>query len=297
MGSFEPVTLADKEKITRRLHMFSANEASEYTFTNLYIWSGVENIEWMESDHFMLLRTWPNGILHFLMAYADEGHWEEALNTAIASAESEGQRFSMHSLPTWYCDILQTQMPGTFRFTREAHLDDYVYNTSDLIHLTGKKYQAKRNHINRFMSVYGRRYAYEPYSPEMADSCMEVQDLWLSAQEDSDALQGERDSVQRALYHASELGVVGGVILVDGKPEAFSIGERLTENMAVIHIEKASEKIPELFPLINREFATHAFSGLQWINREEDMGNEGLMKAKQSYHPARMIEKYCATII
>ena len=296
MGSFEPVTIGDRERITRRLRLFPHNEASEYTFTNLYIWEGAEDIEWMESEDFMLLRTWPRGVLHYLMAFAEEDKLKEALETAIASARSEGRRFSMHSLPGWYCDMLRRQMPGRFVFTREPHLDDYVYESRDLIGLTGKKYQAKRNHINKFMSVYGSRFTYAPYEPGMADGCMEVYDRWISVQEDADALQSERISVERALRHAEALDVVGGVIFVDGKPEAFSMGERLTADMAVIHIEKVDLRIPELFSLVNREFVSHAFSDLPWINREEDMGNEGLKRAKQSYHPARMIEKYRATL-
>ena len=297
MGSFEPVSIGDKADITRRLRLFPYNEASEYTFTNLFIWEGAENIEWARNEDYMLIRTWPKGVLHYLMAFAKGDKLEEALETAISAAQAEGQRFSMHSLPAWYCDMLRDRLPGRLQFERETRLDDYVYNTGDLIHLSGKKYQAKRNHINKFMNIYGRRYDYAPYDQGMADGCMEVYDQWLSTQEDAASLQGERESVRRALYYADELGVTGGVILIDGQPEAFSIGEPLTRDMAVIHIEKANLRIPELFSLINREFIAHAFPGLPWINREEDMGNSGLKQAKQSYHPARMVEKYRATLI
>ncbi|MCL2121470.1 MAG: phosphatidylglycerol lysyltransferase domain-containing protein [Clostridiales bacterium] len=296
MASFEPIALGDRERLSRRLRMFPDNEASEYTFTNLYIWEGAENIEWLDTGDFMLLRTWPKGILHYLMAFAEDDKLEEALETAIRTAKADGRRFSMHSLPAWYCDKLRARLPGRFHFEREARLDDYVYHTRDLIELTGKKYQSKRNHINRFMSVYGRRYEYRTYDPAMADDCMEVYDSWLSTHEDPESLQSERESVRRALYHAKELDTVGGVILVDGRPEAFSIGERLTGDMAVIHIEKANLRIPELFSLINREFSSHAFADLLWINREEDMGDEGLRRSKQSYNPARMIEKYHAVL-
>jgi hypothetical protein len=143
------------------------------------------------------------------------------------------------------------------------------------------------------MSEFGSRYAYAPFEPAMADDCMEIYARWLATKGAFKVLQSERDSVQRALYHTNELGVDGGVILIDGKPEAFSIGERFTDDMAVIHIEKANIEIPELFSVVNREFTSHAFSDLLWINREEDMGDEGLRGAKQSYHPARMIQKFC----
>ncbi|MCL1848877.1 MAG: phosphatidylglycerol lysyltransferase domain-containing protein [Clostridiales bacterium] len=296
MGSFEPVSLGDKDRITSLLRMFPHNEASEYTFTNLFIWEGTDKIEWMEEDGFALFRTWPQGTLHYLIAYAEADRLHAALETAITTAAQAGQPFSMHSIPEWYRDMMMECMPNRFRFEREARLDDYIYHSTDLISLAGKKYQSKRNHINRFMNVYGRRYAYAPYALHMADDCMMIYDHWLQTHQEPEALHGERESVRRALYHADVLDVVGGVILVDDKPEAFSIGERLNEEMAIIHIEKANLKIPELFSLINRDFAANAFSDLKWINREEDMGDEGLWKAKQSYHPARMIEKYHATI-
>ena len=296
MGSFEPVRIEDKDRITGRLSLFPFNEASEYTFTNLFIWGSAERIEFMETDKFILIRSHPKGVLHNLMAYAEDSALEEALETAIARAKAEGQRFSMHSLPLWYRDKLEAIMPGRFLITRESRLDDYVYNTDDLINLRGRKYQSKRNHINRFLSVYGRRYEYARYDAGMADDCMMIYDEWMSAHEITDELRGERDSVWRALYHADELDAIGGVIMVDGKPEAFTMGERLTENMAVIHIEKANPRIPELFSIVNRDFVSHEFSDLAWINREEDMGNEGLQRAKQSYHPARMIEKYQAVL-
>ena len=296
MGSFEPVSLGDREEINRRLSLFPHNEASEYTFTNLYIWQKLENIAWMAGEDYMLLRIWPKGVLHYLMAIAPEDKQEEALEAAIATAREEDSPFVMQSLPAWYCDMLRERMPGRFHFEREVRLDDYIYATDDLVHLRGKKYQAKRNHINKFMHVYGRRYSYVPYEPEMADACMEVYDRWLEVHEETGELLAERESVKRALYHAEELGVVGGVILVDGMPEAFSIGEQMTGDTAVIHIEKVNPRIPELFSLINREFAAFAFEHLPWINREEDMGNEGLRRSKLSYHPTRMVKKYRATL-
>jgi hypothetical protein len=276
--------------------LYKGNEASEYSFTNLFIWSPGDQVEWMEGDGFMLFRTKPQTRTHYLMAFAPEDKTEPALEAAIAAAKADGERFSLHSLPEWYRDRIESRMPGRFAFEREPHHDDYIYNVEDLTSLAGKKYQAKRNHINRFMREYGGRFTYAAYERGMADGCMAIYARWLSTKEESQALRSERESVKRALYHAEELGIEGGVILVDGKPEAFSLGERITEDMAVIHIEKANLDIPELFALINREFASHAFAGMKWINREEDMGDEGMRTAKQSYHPARMVAKYRAVL-
>ncbi|MDR0469842.1 MAG: phosphatidylglycerol lysyltransferase domain-containing protein [Peptococcaceae bacterium] len=296
MGSFETVTLEDRSRIQRYLRLYVGNEASEYTFTNLYIWASDDEIECKEGDGFLLVRWRPEKVSHYLIAFAQEDRLGAALDEGIASARAGGERFSMHSLPEWYCDRIRACQPERFLFEHEPHNDDYIYLAEDLVNLAGKKYQSKRNHINKFMRVYGGRFAYAPYEQSMADDCMEIYAHWFSSQINTKALQTERESVRRALYHAEELGVAGGVILVDGKPEAFSLGELLTEDMAVIHIEKANLEIPELFALINREFAARAFPCVKWINREEDMGDEGLRNAKHSYHPARMIKKYRATL-
>jgi hypothetical protein len=291
MDSFKPVVLENRTRINNCLRVFPENETSEYTFTNLFIWSNADCIEWMEGDGFMLLRT--RG--RYMMAFARRDGLAAALDTAIAVSAAAGESFSMHSLPLWYCELLRELMPGRFEFAREPHLDDYVYNTKDLIELAGKKYHGKRNHINHLMSEYGERCVYTAYEQSMADACMRVYDSWLSVHDNPTAFSGERDSVRRALYNAQALELSGGVVMLDGVPRAFSLGERLTADMAVIHIEKASPEIPELFSLINREFA-QTFADMAWINREEDMGDEGLKRAKHSYRPARMIEKYCAVL-
>jgi len=297
MGSFEPITLKDRDRISRYLRIYPDNETSEYSFTNLFIWSGVENIEWRESDGIMCLRTWAGGVLRYLMAFAPEDRFNEALDTAIATSAEAGRPFFMHSLPDWYREKMEAHMPGRFTFAREPHMDDYVYRAKDLIKLPGKKYHAKRNHINRFMNEYGGRYIYAPYEESMAGACMEIYNRWLSGQRDPAPLCGERDSVACAIANAEALGVVGGVVLIDGVPQAFSLGERLTSDMAVIHIEKANPAIHGLFSVINRDFAANAFSDAAWINREEDMGDEGMKRAKLSYRPARMIEKYRAILV
>ncbi len=134
--------------------------------------------------------------------------------------------------------------PGRFRFEREPHHDDYVYRVEDLINLSGKRYHGKRNHVNRFLQEYGDRYIYEAFTPALAQECMELHMQWYRAHRDtgSRGLREECESVERALFNAGALGLVGGVIRVDGKVQAFSMGESITDQMALIHIEKATPK-------------------------------------------------------
>ena len=298
MSLFRPITLADRMKINTYLRLYPQNEASEYTFTNLFIWSAMDHTEWYEDESlgFMLLRVSPGNAPRFLMALAKERYLAHALDKAIAVAKAEGFPFAMHSLPKWYCQLMEECFPNRFDFIHEPFLDDYIYSAEDMITLRGNKFHGQRNHINRFIRNYGDRYAYIPFTPQLAQGCLAVYEKWLAKQTGSPMLAMEQSSVCIALSYAAELAIKGGIITIDGKTEAFSLGECLNNEMAVVHIEKANPEIPQLFTMINRDFALNAFADTRWINREEDMGSEGLRRAKRSYHPVRMIEKFRATL-
>ena len=128
-----------------------------------------------------------------------------------------------------------------------------------------------------------------------AAGCIPVASEWLERQRSSDEImQAETVAIQQALNRFDELRLSGGMIRVDGKIEAFTVGEALCEDTAVIHIEKANPEIVGLYQMINHEFLQHAWSHVTFVNREEDMGIPGLRAAKQSYRPVRMVEKYRA---
>ncbi|MDR3051812.1 MAG: phosphatidylglycerol lysyltransferase domain-containing protein [Oscillospiraceae bacterium] len=297
MITFRPIELADKETLLRYLRLYPDNEGSECTFSNLYIWGQTDGIGWaIEDDCLLLHGRRQDGMPCMMMAFAPRARMCCALGAGITAMAERKEAFCMSSLPAWYCDLMADCRPGFFVFEREPHHDDYVYNTADLLNLPGRDFHAKRNHINKFTSMYEGRYDYLPYTPDLAEACMAVYDRWAATQGDAATFAGERLSVHRALRHAQALGLVGGVLRVAGRVEAFSVGERITGDMALIHIEKANADIPGLFTMINREFVRNAFADTRWINREEDMGLEGLRRAKRSYNPARMIEKYSAVL-
>ena len=299
MESFRPVDIADRELLQQFLTRYP-NEASECTFSNLFIWGNGDGIEWAVRDDVLLLHAMVGGVKPcMLMALADHSRIGAALDAAVAAMEERGEPFHMRCLPQWYCRLMEEARPGRFCFEREPHHDDYVYRVEDLINLSGKRYHGKRNHVNRFLQEYGDRYIYEAFTPALAQECMELHMQWYRAHRDtgSPGLREECESVERALFNAGALGLVGGVVRVDGKVQAFSMGESITDQMALIHIEKANAEIPGLYAVINREFLAHSFAAKTFVNREEDMGDEGLRRAKQSYHPARMIEKFGARLV
>ena len=172
---------------------------------------------------------------------------------------------------------------------------DYVYKREKLAELKGKKLHGKRNHINKFIEEHPD-FVYKKLDSSMYGECIAVYDEWKEEKGLSEKeFANERRSVVLALENMDKLNLTGGAILLDGKIKAFTIGERLTENMQLIHIEKADAEINGLFPMINKMYVLNECKDVEYINREEDMGIEGMRKAKRSYFPDYMVKKYCAT--
>jgi hypothetical protein len=173
---------------------------------------------------------------------------------------------------------------------------DYVYLRDDLVKLGGNRYRSKRNHINQLVRAYS--YRYEQLAPDHINDCIAVQEKWCLQRrcEDDMDLLGEWDAVKEILRCYMNLNVQGAVITIENKVVAFTIGQMLNENTAVIHIEKADPEIPGLYPVINQQFCENNWQGVRYINREQDLGIPGLREAKLSYYPDHMVNKFRITL-
>jgi len=165
-----------------------------------------------------------------------------------------------------------------------------------LIELKGRKYHRKRNHIKQFQEKYS--FQYIPLAPEWIPQCLQLQTEWCDLRdcEASPGLLNESLAIKEAFTHFEELGVKGGAILINGKVEAFTLGDPLNPETIVIHIEKANPAYEGLYPTINQAFLEHQGSGYTYVNREQDLGEEGLRKAKESYFPHHLVNKYTITL-
>jgi hypothetical protein len=169
---------------------------------------------------------------------------------------------------------------------------DYIYRSEDLIHLGGRKYHGRRNHINKFLQTHA--FAYSSLEERHLPECLKLGGFWCEIRkcEEDMNLMGEWEAVREALTHFTELRIPGGVLLIQDKVEAFSLAELLNRETAVIHVEKANREISGLYPLINQEFCEKTWSHVLWINREQDLGEPGLRKAKESYFPDHLVDKF-----
>ena len=293
---FKPIAIDDRDFLHERLWAYQP-DTSELTFTNLFIWREAYHVQWAMLDDVLLL-----------LAQDDEGQLYGLPPVATTPRLDASRTFLQ-----WLRDAhgidkprieraderLREELAEADAIVSEPTRDhfDYVYRRDDLAELSGRDYSNKRNHINYFQRMY--EYTYEPLTQENIPACVEVACEWCEKYrcEDDMNLLEERDAVLSSLENFPLLRAKGGVIRVEGKIEAFSIGEMMNEETLVVHIEKADPDIRGLYQLINRDFVRNCCQEAQYVNREQDLGVPGLRRAKESYHPDRMAKKYCLQLI
>jgi len=177
-----------------------------------------------------------------------------------------------------------------YRIIPDHKFWDYLYRTKDLIELKGRKYQQKRNHINRFQQHY--RFIYHSLQPKHFPACRRLFAEWAAEKGDRPEVEEERMALNEGLDNYNRLQLKGGVLEVEGKIQAFAIGSRLNKDTAIVHFEKANPAFSGIYSVINQQFIANEWADTRFINREDDMGLPGLRQAKERYHPFRMIEKF-----
>lgn len=293
--NFKAIELEDKP-IFDKVFSEEKYEGAECTFTNLYMWRETYNITWTMEDDFVCIKTTFDGLTYVLPPFPRyrEGFFD-VLDKLIEYFKDHNLPFVMGGLTKDLIDYIEKNRPDTFNFEENEDLHDYVYDAQKLITLSGRKYHKKKNHVNAFKKEHGD-YEYLDMTEELTKPCIEAAIEWCEKKEcppeRKESIICERDALIEALKEFTYLGFKGGVIKIDGKVEAFTFGEPLNEEMVVIHVEKANPDIRGLYAVINQDFCKNNWQDMKYINREEDLGLEGLRKAKKSYRPVKMIEKY-----
>ena len=293
MIDFREVTLDQKAMVDSYFRK-SGNIGSEYTFSNTYIWRRKNNTRIAEHDGFLYVRYNLKGQCYFLLPVAkyDGADLRGAIDNLIEHTWNCDCNLAITGISGERRPALEQLMPGVFEFKQRPDWYDYIYSSEDLINLRGSNYQPKRNHINKFELLNGRD-TFEVLSSANIEECLETYSVWAAAHEFDD-IESEKFAVTEALTNFVELGLKGGVSRVKGKVCAFTIGSELNDDVFVTHIEKGLSDCPGVYAAINRDFARNCLSSYKYINREEDLGVEGLRKAKRSYYPVIHLEKCLA---
>ncbi len=292
---FKPITLDVKPLIDSYAKPWNL-ECSDLSFTNLFIWGFDNKMQYAEKDNVLYIKLHFSSVPMYLWApipkYGVEVDYKKAIYDGIEYMKAAGVEPTYRSVWTPFRDRIMETCPELFSMPTDIAWD-YVYSRESLATLKGKKLHGKRNHINKFLSKYPD-YEYRKLTPDIVEDCIALYDQWIADKDEETAksLQTEKKSVIRALNNIEDLGLTGGTIYIDGKLCAFTLGERLHPHMQLIHIEKGDTNYDGIFPMINQQYVLHECQDVELINREEDMGVEGMRKAKRSYNPLKMIEKY-----
>ena len=294
---FQPLTLVDRELCQQYL-LDGTERGCEYSFANLFLW-GRQRYAVVCGQLVLFSQFNRRTVYPFPAGNADK---KCALDAIIADAQERGIPCRITGLNQDNIAYIEAEYPGMFRFHCDRDSYDYVYDIHDLADLKGRKYQKKRNHYNRFRDRFPY-YTVEALSSENVGSVTEMAESWYEERLREDP-QGdyhmEQAALRKALNHYDALDMEG-LVLKDGDAIlAFTLGSPLSENTFDIHFEKARQDVDGAYAVINCEFARYLrekYPRIQFLNREDDLGLEGLRKAKLSYYPHHLVEKCWACLL
>jgi uncharacterized protein len=293
---FKPIEIDDRQGI---IDILRSNRpgTSELTFTNLFIWRKHYGFRWCLYKGCLCIIGRENAGPDFTMAPVGPSGRIEA-GIAILEWLKETKGVSSPAIER-ADEGLAREASRSSRLVVEEKREhfDYVYRTRDLIDLPGNKNRNKRNHINQFMRSY-ESYVYEEFGESHIQAALDLQEKWClmkRCEEDLNLL-GEWDAIREILNNYAALEVAGAVIIVGAEVKAFTLGEPLSGDMALIHIEKADPSVPGLYQLINQQFCARRWNDMDFVNREQDLGLRGLREAKLSYNPDHFIKKHSITL-
>lgn len=291
MIEFRKPVLEDKEWMEEKIAA-SDLRGCEYSFGNLFIWREVSKVKVAEVEGFLCVTGESNEKEVIYNYPVGDGDERKVLELLIEDARQKGltpkfrgileeQKAKMEE---WFTDIREIT-------TNEADWD-YIYSVEKLTTLSGKAYHGKRNHIARFKDAAD--WSYEAISEENIEECRRMNKLWCEEYGcgKSESARLEQCAVEQSFLHFKELSFEGGLLRKAGEVIAFTIGEPLNSDTYGVHIEKAFPRIQGAYPMINQQFVIHNMQEYTYANREEDVGDEGLRKAKMSYKPQIWLKKY-----
>lgn len=267
----------------------------EYSFANLNMWGRQRAA--ILGDYLVLFSQFERKSVYPYPRGC--GDIQPVLDAIIHDAGARGIPCRISSMSAGECDVLERLYPGKFYFHTDRDSYDYVYKVEDLALLKGKRYQSKRNFVNRFWANHPDCQVL-PLEESTLPAARQLLDEWyLSRVTAPGDFHLEQVAIQRGFDKMDALGLEGIVLMEDGKALAMTMGSFLCDTTFDIHFEKAADGVDGAYAAINQSFAKHLmdkYPQLCWLNREDDLGIEGLRKAKLSYHPDHLVEKYWARL-
>lgn len=293
---FKKIEAADIVKLTPFFAQ-RPNKTCDSVFLDSFLWREYYNVRYAISDGKAI--QWlmeEDGVAHSAMPMCKEEDLPYYFNEMVEYFNNELKLpYKVYLADEEAVHSLNLKESGDFEVIEQEDLKDYLYDGEAMRTLAGKKLHKKKNHLNSFLKEYEGRYEYRRLCCSDRDEVWKFLDCWRESKGDDveDHLDYEVEGIHEILKNCSQLSVRMSGVFIDGKLEAFTIGSyNAFENMAIIHIEKANAQIRGLYQFINQQFLIHEFPDAALVNREDDLGEEGLRKAKLSYNPVGYARKY-----
>ncbi|AGW14610.1 DUF2156 domain-containing protein [Megalodesulfovibrio gigas] len=287
---FEPISLAGREQY---LAAYAAcpQHPSDTSFANLWGWAEEYGLEWAWGSQCVWIRQTKPALRY----WAPVGPWD---GLPWNECPSLAQGMEVIRVPETLALLWQEHLGDRLVLTEDRDNWDYLYDVTELIELRGNVHHKKKNHLNGFKKAY--QYEYRSMTPDCVEEALALQAAWRGWHDtpDSPALIAENNAIERVLTRWDVLpGLMGGALHVGGAMVAFTVAEPLDKETLVIHFEKGQAGMRGVYQAINQMFLAHDANGYKVVNREQDLGDEGLRKAKLSYHPIGFLKKYHARIL
>lgn len=303
--------MTDDRQLIQSYTLWGERQNCDLSFANLISWKYLYNTQFAIVNDYLVFRFHYNRHLAYMMPVAkpqpqEDGTFKvqpcdecsiEVIKAIRDDSIAMGHPFLMMGVCNYMRDLIEQRFPNTFDIKPNRDFADYIYTREKLVNLSGKKLQSKRNHINKFKSLYPN-YEYRALTPDLIPQCLALEKQWRKVSKDDtdetdldEELSEELRSMTRAFNRWDRLGLIGGTIWVDNKLVAFTFGCPISQTTFDVCVEKADVNYEGAFTIINQEFAKHLPEKYFYINREEDMGDEGLRRAKESYKPDILLEK------
>ena len=284
---FRGLALADKPLVDTALEKYPP-EISELTFTNLFCWQSKRPVSVAEHGGGLVFLGEEEG-RRFSLPPVCTCDAVGAARAMFEHARAAGFEPVMERVPETMVDELAH---AGFTVEEDRANWDYVYRVSDLALLEGGHYDGKRNFVKQALDKY--RCEYRQIAAGNVPDCLALETSWCNLRhcELDPGLAAEQRAIAACFENWERFSLIGGAVVIEGRIEAFAIGERLNPSTAVVHFEKANPELRGVYQLINQWFSRNELSEYAYVNREQDLGIEGLRKAKESYHPHHMARKF-----
>ncbi len=290
-SEYTPINFGEMQRYLGLLSKTNS-QASDYSFANIWGWAPHYGLEWRFDGPL----CWIRQRRPTPCQWAPVGAWEEVDNWFAHPEMAEGTHFIR--VPQNLCELWSIALEDRVRIEEARGQWDYLYLASELCTLSGNRFHKKKNLFAQFQKLY--EYEYRSLSEACVETVLNMQTEWCRWHdcEGSEALLAENDAVARVLAHWSHFpGLCGGIIRIDKVPVAYTLAEPLNKDTLVIHFEKAATGIKGAYQAINYLFCNDVGKNFTYINREQDLDDEGLRKAKLSYNPVDFSKKCSATIL